>query len=319
MKNLLLLYGGGGTEHEISIVSSRYLKDCLKNQNKFNVYSVEIGKDNIWRTEDGKVCELNYQKELNISGKKILLDVVIPCIHGYPGETGELPAFLEVIGLPYIGCSSEVSHLCFNKVSTKLWLTALDIPNTPFVFLTSDSPEELARVTSMRKEYGDLFVKAASQGSSVGAYPLRKNDDIKKTITEAFKFSDYVLVEKLVKGRELEVSVYEYDDEIQVSYPGEIVCPSGFYSYEEKYSNESKTHTVLRAEGLSPEIVKLIQESARKTFKLMNLRHLSRIDFFLEGNNVYLNEPNTFPGLTPISMFPKMLESNGHSFQKFLM
>jgi D-alanine-D-alanine ligase len=318
MKNVLVVYGGGGTEHEISIVSSQYLKDVLKSQKKYNVFCVEIGKDNVWRTEDGDLCELNYNKELIVGDKRTKMDVAVPCLHGYPGETGELPAFFEVIKLPYIGCNSEVSHLCFNKVSTKLWLSALGIPNTPYIFLTSNSDEELAKIEQMRKEHGDLFVKAASQGSSVGTYPLRKNDDAKKIITEAFNYSDYVLVEKLLTGRELEVSAYEYDGEIHVSYPGEIVCPSGFYSYEEKYDKDSKTETHIKAKNLSDETVKTIQEYAKKTFKLMNLRHLSRIDFMLDGDNIYLNEPNTFPGLTPISMFPKMLEGNGHDFGKFL-
>ncbi len=317
MKNILLLCGGGGAEHDVSLVSSSYLKTILESSKNFKVHRVEIGKDNIWRTDDKTTCELNYQKELIIGSERIKIDVAVPCIHGYPGETGELPAFLEVIKLPFVGCGAETSHLCFNKVSTKLWLTALGVSQAPFVFLTSDNNEEMKRVESMASEHGDLFIKAASQGSSVGCYPVKKGEDFKPLIKEAFKFSDYVLVEKMVKGREFEISVYEYDGEIHVSYPGEIICPSGFYSYEEKYAKESKTQTIVRAENLDEKIAQKMKDEARKAFKLMNMKHLCRVDFLVEGDDVYLSEPNTFPGMTPISLFPKMMEANGHDFKAF--
>lgn len=319
MKNVLLLCGGGGDEHDISLISSKYLKDTLNSKKTFNVIPVEICKDQIWRTESGDTCELSYQRELIVGDKRTKIDVAIPCIHGYPGETGELPAFLKVINLPFIGCGAETSHLCFNKVSTKLWFTALGIPTAPFVFLTGTNEEEMARAINMQKEYGDVFVKAASQGSSVGCFPIPKGADIKKAITEAFAYSDYVLVEKMVKGREFEISVYEYDGKIQASSPGEIVCPSGFYSYDEKYSDSSKTTTVLRAENISDELVQEIQTQSIRAFKLMNMKDLCRIDFFIEDEKIYLNEPNTFPGMTPISLFPKMIEANGHNFADFLV
>ena len=118
--------------------------------------------------------------------------------------------------------------------------------------------------------------------------------------------------------REIEVSVYEYDGELQISYPGEIICPSKFYSFEEKYSQVSQTTTETKAKDLTPENIKKITEYSTKLYHGLKLRHLSRIDFFLEGNQIYLNEINTFPGLTPISMFPKMMEANGHSFKNFL-
>ncbi|MBL7663992.1 MAG: D-alanine--D-alanine ligase [Bacteriovoracaceae bacterium] len=319
MKNLLLIYGGGGSEHDVSVVSSKYLKELLRGQTEYNVFVVEIGKDRIWRTEDGDVCELNYQKELTFGHQKHHIHVVVPCIHGFPGETGELPAYFEVIGLPYIGCSSEASHICFNKVTTKLWLNAVGVANTPFAFLTNTHSAEMEKAKDFQKKHKDVFIKAASQGSSVGCYPAPNGKDFEKNIKEAFKYSENVIIEKMVNGRELEVSVYEYDGKVHVSRPGEIICPSKFYSYEEKYSKTSKTEAIVVAENVPADIVKKMQEMAEKAFKALKLRHLSRIDFFLEGNELYINEINTFPGFTPISMFPKMLEANGHSVQIFLM
>jgi D-alanine-D-alanine ligase len=126
------------------------------------------------------------------------------------------------------------------------------------------------------------------------------------------------LIEKRLHPRELELSVYEFNGKLQISYPGEIICPSKFYSYEEKYSQVSQTTTETKARDLTEEQIKTMTDYAAKLYYGLKLRHLSRIDFFLDNNQIYLNEINTFPGLTPISMFPKMMEANGHSFTEFL-
>jgi len=129
-----------------------------------------------------------------------------------------------------------------------------------------------------------------------------------------------VLIEKTIKPRELEIAAYQYGDELVISKPGEVACPDDkFYSYEEKYSTDSHSVTTVEAENLTDEQVELIREYARKAFTQMKLKDLSRIDFFLsEDNEILLNEINTFPGMTPISMFPKMLEHHGHSFAGFI-
>lgn len=136
-----------------------------------------------------------------------------------------------------------------------------------------------------------------------------------------FGFSEQVLVEQAVKPRELEVSAYEMNGKLYISKPGEVIAPEGtFYSYEEKYSANSHARTVLEAENLTEKHKELIQTYAERVFIHMKLRHLSRIDFFLtQEGQIYLNEVNTFPGMTPISMFPKMLEHNGHRFSEFLV
>jgi D-alanine-D-alanine ligase len=129
-----------------------------------------------------------------------------------------------------------------------------------------------------------------------------------------------VLVEQAVKPRELEVAAYQYQGELHISKPGEVIAPEdAFYSYEEKYSASSHSKTEVEASNLTEQQLEIIRTSSEKVFTQMRLRHLSRIDFFLtpEGN-IYLNEVNTFPGMTPISMFPKMLENNGHKFSEFL-
>ncbi|MFZ4714079.1 MAG: D-alanine--D-alanine ligase [Bacteriovoracaceae bacterium] len=314
---VLLLCGGGSTEHEVSLVSSNRLKDSLSKSGSFDSLTVEIGKDGLWRS-NGVVGELNFKQEFVFGKDKFKVDIVIPCIHGFPAETGDLQSMLELLKIPYIGCKSEASLLCFNKVSTKLWLNALGVPNTPFIFLNDQNPSSIKKAQTFFAQYGKVFIKASSQGSSVGVYPASTIEELNLNIEKAFRFSPYILIEKAVRGRELEVSIYEFQGQLHVSYPGEIVCPDKFYSYEEKYSDNSATNTHIKAPSLSEKNVQLLQSFAKQAFLGLKLRHLSRIDFFLEGEDILLNEINTFPGLTPISMFPKMLESNGHNFDEFL-
>jgi len=245
---------------------------------------------------------------------------VVPCIHGFPGETGDIQSMLELIGLPYLGCGSEGSKLCFNKVSTKLWLSALDIPNTPFLFLSTNNEAAHAQAHTAFRNWGAVFVKAASQGSSVGCYKVTDAAALSEAVNAAFGYSDQVLVEKAVRPRELEVAVYRYNDQLVATRPGEIATPSdSFYSYEEKYSAGSHSTTYLEAPNLSEAQMATIREYALKAFSQLGLKDLSRIDFFLtEDNEILLNEINTFPGMTPISMFPKLLEHHGDNFGKFL-
>ena len=321
-KNVLLLCGGGGSEHEVSLVSVKHIKECLKQIENVNVILIEIDKSGSWVDEKGKKYLLDPKGSLRSFDQDgdpgIKMNVAIPCIHGYPGETGDIQSYFEMIGLPYLGCNSETSKMCFNKITTKLWATALGVANTPYIFLAEQTSEAMERVKGFQALYGDIVIKASSQGSSVGCFMVEKGKDPTSTVKDAFKFSPFVLVEKRMKPREIEVSVYEFNGKLQISYPGEIICPGSFYSYEEKYSGGSQTTTETRAENLTPEQIRLITDYSSRLFHGLKLRHLSRVDFFLDEGTIYLNEINTFPGLTPISMFPKMMESNGHSFKDFL-
>ena len=197
-------------------------------------------------------------------------------------------------------------------------MDATKIPNTPWIFLSNQ--DELEKAHIFFRNSKSVFIKSASQGSSVGCYKVDKEDELDSKIREAFKYSSYVIIEKKVLGRELEVSAYEYKGKIHISRPGEIICPDNqFYSYEEKYSTGSKTKTVMRAERLDSKVLEKITDYSKKVFQLFKLRHLSRIDFFLtDDGEIYLNEINTFPGMTPISMFPKMMEADGVQFKDFL-
>ncbi|MGN1357603.1 MAG: D-alanine--D-alanine ligase [Succinivibrionaceae bacterium] len=320
MCKILLMCGGDGSEHSISLTSAQFIESQLGLLPDVSVNKVILHKSS-WETADGRKCFLDNKHRLVFeNGEFETIDYAIPCIHGFPGETGDIQSYLELINLPYMGCPSEGSKLCFNKISTKLWLSSLEIPNTPYVFLTENTAADQAKAFQAMRKWNAVFVKAASQGSSVGCYKVDDLSKLSATISQAFTYSNQVLVEKAEEPRELEVAVYEYDGKIIATNPGEILTSSNqFYTYEEKYSSSSKTSTVVEAENLTDEQKEQIRSYAIKAFTHLKLKDLSRVDFFLtRDNQILLNEINTFPGMTPISMFPKMLEHHGEKFPEFL-
>ncbi|PJC87422.1 D-alanine--D-alanine ligase [Vibrio sp. HA2012] len=319
-KNILLVCGGGSAEHEVSLVSAAYLQKQLQTQPDFNIICVEIRSD-CWVMNDGSQVSFDlHNKGLSTENGLLSVDYIVPCIHGFPGETGDLQSMFELAGIPFLGCGPEASRNSFNKITSKLWYDALGIPNTPYLFLSDHTSESLTRAEEAFDRWGKVFVKAASQGSSVGCYNVTNREALAEAVLSAFSYSNQVLIEKSVKPRELEVAAYEINGELFISKPGEVIAPEGdFYSYDEKYSSVSHSITEVEARGLSEQQIALIRDYSRKVFRHMKLKDLARIDFFLtEHGEVYLNEVNTFPGMTPISMFPKMLEHNGHQVCDFL-
>lgn len=321
--NLLLISGGGGTEHDVSLLSAEFFTNSLAKLTQFNVINLVLDKNGHYSTQSGEYCELTNTREVhfgNVTKAPVIIDYVIPCLHGYPGETGDIQSYFELIQLPYFGCQSEASRNCFNKVTAKMWFSALGIPNTEYVFLQQYDHIALQKAKNALKKWGTLFIKAASQGSSIGCYKVEDEAQLDDYLQKAFAYSEYVLIEKAVKARELEVAVYEYNGEVIATLPGEIICAADtFYTYDEKYNDSSNAATQVVAQGIDKEVAAQIQAYAIVAFKGMKLSHLSRIDFFLtEDNKILLNEINTFPGLTSISMFPKMLSNHGHDFSKYL-
>nr|WP_010131675.1 D-alanine--D-alanine ligase [Microbulbifer agarilyticus] len=319
--NVLLICGGGSSEHDVSLRTADFIQQALAKSPALQLTRVTMDVDGRFIDTDGQLRELRSDKLLySTSGSAQPVDYVIPAIHGYPGETGDLQSQLEILGLPYYGCGPEASKNCFNKVTTKLWLTALGIDNTPYQFLCAETPEEFAKAQDALRQWGSVFVKASNQGSSVGCYQVSTPEALNEALKDAFKLSPYVLVEKCLTVRELEVAAYKYQGELVVTPPGEVRAPSDtFYSYDEKYAEDSRAETFVEAEGLSEGQLNWIREASKRAFVGLQLKDLSRIDFFLTDNGeIYLNEVNTFPGMTPISMFPKMLKNQGHDFSEYL-
>lgn len=321
-RNVLLICGGGGTEHDISLISAKYFESKLALIPDINTVYLCIERDGRRTNKIGQQCELRKAGEVfnKETQETIALDYAIPCIHGPPGENGHIQAVFELMGLPYLGANPEASISCFNKVMTKLWLDKLRVENSPYTFARELNPQTLQDFEEFfEKNNQDIYIKATHQGSSVGCYHILKKELIKEKMSEALKLSPIVLAERTSRGRELEVAAFDYQGELHISSPGEIVCPEGFYTFEEKYNPDSKTVTNIEAKGIDQEIQDKIREMARVAFIGLGLKDLARIDFFLTEDNVPLiNEINTFPGHTPISMFPMMMENLGIKYEDYL-
>lgn len=328
--HVLIIFGGGGNEHDISILSKGFYKKSLSENSNFQIIEVEIDKTKKWMLQrEQPLVEpveiyLNSNKQLcdKKTNQPLIehIDYIIPCLHGAPGETGQLQGLLDIYNIPYFGNGLEVNAMAMNKITTKLWLQNLNIAIVDFITLTKrDDPQELKRSEEFFKRYGHVFVKASSEGSSVGIYSVKSMLDLHTSIDKAFEFSPYVLLERAIKGREIEVSTYHYGEEIIATRPGEIYCTEEFYDYNQKYSQNSKATTTPVAKDISQEITKKIQDTCIKIFKCMKFKDLARIDFFLENDGTfYVNEINTFPGSTPISLFPQMMIHHGHTFAEYL-
>lgn len=317
-KTILILVGGGGSEHEISKISADYIKNQLLD---FNLIQVEINKDGWIEESTQKPAWLVPNQKIHLNDSETQIDFVIPCLHGTPGETGEIQPLLESFNLKYLGCDSWTSSTLFNKVTTKLWCDQLGIKNTPYIFLSEPTENNTRLALDFFKQQGEVFVKAASQGSSIGCYQIKNESELESAIKKAFSYSDHVLIEKNITARELEVAAYQFKNKWHFTKPGEIINTSKtFYDYDQKYSKSSNTRTDIVAKNISDKVLQDMHGICAKAVAGFKLKHLSRIDFFLEENSqVSLNEINTFPGMTPISLFPSMLEKNGHSFKDFLV
>lgn len=324
-QNILLIAGGDSSEHEISLISAQYLAQQLSLNPEFNLLSVVLHEGKFQFAEGGYgyfTCGRTFAMVApDGTVSECDIDCVVPCVHGFPGETGDLQSFLELHGVPYIGCKAEASRNCFNKVTTKFYLDALKIDNTPSIFVADQEPSSLKAAHAAFARFGnDVYVKAASQGSSIGCYHITQDEDLDQAIAAALALSDLVLIEQTIEHRELEVAAFEYQGRLVITPPGEIIIPSDkFYTFDEKYSKDSGSTTTVEVEGLSPVQREVIASMATRAFKGLKLRHLSRIDFFLATDGtVLINEINTFPGMTPISMFPKLMEHHGIAMSDFL-
>ncbi len=306
MKNVLILFGGGGHEHDISAKSKEYLVSQIK---KHNVFVIEVKKDGSWLYKNKKVL-LNDKKIAEIGD----IDFIIPCIHGHPGEDGEIQKIFESHAISYLGCNPTASSIAFDKSKTKDILEKNNFPVVPY--LTLNELDESA-ISLFLSKHEKVFIKANSEGSSVGCFEPKDLSEVIPFTKKAFNFSEKVLIEKYVKGREIEVAAFEMNGELHISNPGEILKGENFYSFEEKYSSQSSASTTLNP-NLSPKMREHVKSLSYAIFKTLGLKDLSRIDFFLEKDQLYFNEVNTFPGMTEISLFPKMLESSGFKFSEFL-
>ena len=286
----------------------------------FEVTTVIIDYDNIWYEYSDEYQYLdNWQTKNtkvvdNIVEYLYSFDVVFPIIHGYGGEDGKLQGMLDLFDIKYVGCKTLSSATCMDKDFSKMIFGYLEIPQVPFITLTNTD----FKLKDIVKKLGlPMIVKPANGGSSIGINKVNSKRELKKAINEAFNYDSKVVIEKFINARELECAVLEEED-YYISEVGEIKSANEFYDYQAKYENK-ESYTIVPAD-LKISVSNKIKEYAEIAFKGINCKGLARIDFFYDedNNQIYLNEINTLPGFTSISMFPKLFMHEGISYKDLI-
>lgn len=333
-----VLFGGKSAEHEVSLQSARNVINSL-DKNKYEVIPIGITKEGKWLLSDTSNYLLNSNNpkliKLNNSNKEVALyaqgqgaltsinnnsemkgkiDVIFPVMHGPFGEDGSMQGLLKLAGVPFVGPSVLGSAVGMDKEITKRILRDAGIPIGKFVTLRNGDKVNFSKI---KKELDlPLFIKPANMGSSVGVSKVNNEKEFKKAISEAFKYDTKIIIEENISGREIECALLG-NDMPMASIPGEIIANQEFYSYDAKYIDEGSV-AVIPAK-LDKKTTKKIQELAIKTFQVLNCEGMSRVDFFLKKNgNILVNEINTIPGFTNISMYPKLWEASGVPVPKLL-
>ena len=323
MKTIGIIYGGISTEHDISIMSAKSVISNL-NKEKYKIKELYINKYGKWfEIIDGKKEEI-----YNLIWVLKDLDIAFPVLHGIGGEDGTIQGMLEILGIPYVGCGVFASSVGMDKIYTKILFEKAEIPQTPYVYVKNikdnyviinekfDEEEfEIKKITDKIKF--PMFVKPSNSGSSVGVKKATNIEELKLAIENAGHYDNKILIEQGIDGKEVECAVLDVGEPI-ASTVGEIQSAEEFYSYDAKYNNaESKTIIPAKIEKKQIEEIKRL---AIKAFKIIDGRHLSRVDFFIEKetNKIYINEINTMPGFTQISMYPKLFEAVGIKYSELL-
>ncbi|MBU1029584.1 D-alanine--D-alanine ligase [Patescibacteria group bacterium] len=327
--NVLLLYGGRSTEHDVSNASAKAVATAL-NHKHYNVLMVQIGRDGVWRLENGlengeerwlsTQPGLNYL--LNTAGQKAeKIDVVFPLVHGSFGEDGCLQGLLEMSELPYVGSRVLGSALGMDKELQKRVLNFAKIPIAPYVtFKKSDwQLNDQIIIDEIEKSLRyPLFVKPVNLGSSVGISKINDPIELRAGIQTALRFDIKIIVEQgILNAREIECAVLD-DLKPQASVLGEIKPDRDFYDYQAKY-HSSTTQLIIPAE-LDEQLAQNLRRLAVQVFTLLEAEGLARVDFLLNAatGEYVVNEINTLPGFTSASMYPKLWTASGLLFPQLL-
>lgn len=333
-----VIFGGMSTENEVSCVSGVSVIKHL-NKEKYNIYPIYIDKNGEWfnvnNLEENEVVGEELKDKIHIDNVIEFLkslDVVFPVLHGLYGEDGTIQGLFELLKIPYVGCGVLASSVGMDKVYSKIVFDKAGISQTKYVYLRSFDEkyiyideefnetildlEDISYIIINKLKF-PMFVKPSNSGSSVGISKVNNKDELKEAIVEASMFDRKILIEEGIIGREVECAVLGNEDVIS-SCVGEIKSADEFYSYDAKYNNQESK--VLIPTNISDEKSDEIRELAIKAFKAIDGKGLSRVDFFIENDTdkVFINEINTLPGFTSISMYPKLFDYVGIGYSELL-
>ena len=337
-KRLGVIFGGTSTEHEVSIVSGTSVIKNL-NKEKYEIYPIYIDKAGEWFEfePDNKTYKVGDEivgtkKIENIWNYLKTMDILFPVLHGLQGEDGTIQGMFELLKIPYVGTRVLGSSVCMDKVYSKIIFEKAKLKQAKYIYIrrfedkyiyvNEDFSEEILNIQEtvnkiMEKIDFPMFIKPSNSGSSVGISKAKNKDELINAITEASKFDKKILIEENINGREIECAVLG-NEEVKASVLGEILPAEAFYSFSAKYQNsDSKT---VEAPDLPEELTKKVRELAVKAYKASDCQGLSRVDFFVDDkeNKIYINEINTLPGFTEVSMYPKLWEKSGLTYTELL-
>lgn len=326
-----VLFGGRSAEHEVSLRSARTVVSAI-NPEKYQVVLIGVDRTGRWflgdssqkllqsaevalgetssdvaltpNGQDRKLFNLNTGAE--VSG----IDVLFPVLHGPYGEDGTVQGLAKLANVACVGAGVLGSAVGMDKDVMKRLLRDAGIPIGRFITLTQKNRQQYS-YSSVSKELGKvLFIKPANLGSSVGVSKAAAAEEYDKAVETAFKYDRKIIVEEFIEAREIECAVLGNDD-VEASIPGEIIPHDDFYSYDAKYAASSQSECKIPAD-LSDDEIQKVQDLAKKTFTTLECRGMARVDFFYtKDKRLLVNEINTIPGFTSISMYPKMWEASG--------
>ena len=337
-----VIFGGQSTEHEISVISGSSVIKNL-NKEKYQICPIYISKEGNWYkytkpVENVEIFSIGEEpKELekidNVFEILKEQEVIVPVLHGLYGEDGTIQVLLELLKVPYVGCKVLASGICMDKVYAKIIFEKAKLNQANYAVISSDKENEytyideemnhrqvkeyeIAKIVEEKLNY-PVFVKPSNSGSSVGVNKANNSEELIENIEIASKYDKEILIEQGIIGKEVECAVLG-NENVEATCVGQIMSADEFYDYDSKYKN-SESKTVIPAK-IDTEISEKIRNMAVKAFKAVGGRGLSRVDFFVENgtDEIYINEINTMPGFTTISMYPKLWEHAGLNYSELL-
>ncbi len=331
-----IIYGGRSPEHEVSLRSAGSVFEAV-DRRKYQVLPIFITKHGEWYQAPARLESFtdpdSFAREIRLilspdpghggflrfladgTLARLHADVCFPVLHGAYGEDGTLQGLMDLANIPYVGCGTLASAVGMDKVIMKATFRDSGIKVGPFFwFLRSEWEKDPGGIIEkMKRRDCPLFIKPANLGSSVGISRVTRPDEFEKAIEMAILYDRKILVEDAIVGRELEVSVLG-NDQPEASVPGEIVSHSAFYDYEEKYLSDSAD--LIIPAPLEPRVSENARKVALAAFKAVDASGLARVDMFVDSSDIIIvNEINTLPGFTSISMYPKLWEASGLSYR----
>ena len=339
--SLAVIFGGVSAEHEVSRMSVTSILENLSNE-RYEVHMVGITKEGRWLLytgpvedilsgawEQGPVTPAFLSPDPSVHGlvalrdgkaETIHVDVIFPALHGKNGEDGTIQGLFQLSGIPYVGCDTESSAICMDKAVTHSLLSSADIEQAHYLWFYADrfdaAPDTIKNKIQARLDF-PVFVKPSNAGSSVGVSKVERFEDLDQAIRKAAREDKKVVVEEGITGQEVEVAVLGNRD-CDASIVGEIGASAQFYDYDDKYING--TSQLYIPARIPQEVSEKIRQTAVRAYRLLGCSGLARVDFFVTAgdNRVILNEINTLPGFTSISMYPKLWMAMGLSYGELL-